>query len=68
MGLSTNVIRVIVFCLSAFIAGIARHPARLARLLRGGRVTRFFQPFSSLLLLALLALAPFAEPWYALIA
>jgi ABC-type branched-subunit amino acid transport system ATPase component/branched-subunit amino acid ABC-type transport system permease component len=67
MGLSTNVIKVTAFCLSAFIAGIAGALLGVARLFAVGG-DPFFQPFASLQLLAQLALAPFAEPWYALIA
>lgn len=66
MGLSTNVSKVIVFCTSAFLAGIA---GVLLGAARGFAVTNevFYQPFNSLILLAMLAIAPFAEPWFALI-
>jgi ABC-type branched-subunit amino acid transport system ATPase component/branched-subunit amino acid ABC-type transport system permease component len=66
MGLSTNVSKVIVFCMSAFLAGIA---GSLLGVSRGFAVGSdpFFNSFNSLLLLAMLALAPFAEPWYALV-
>jgi ABC-type branched-subunit amino acid transport system ATPase component/branched-subunit amino acid ABC-type transport system permease component len=66
MGLSTNVSKVIVFCMSAFLAGIA---GSLLGVSRGFAVGNdpFFNSFNSLLLLAMLALAPFAEPWYALV-
>jgi ABC-type branched-subunit amino acid transport system ATPase component/branched-subunit amino acid ABC-type transport system permease component len=65
MGLSTNTTRVIVFCISAFLAGVGG-------ILYGGAVNfastgdSHFSSFQSLILLAVLALAPFAEPWYAL--
>jgi ABC-type branched-subunit amino acid transport system ATPase component/branched-subunit amino acid ABC-type transport system permease component len=66
MGLSTNTTRVIVFCVSAFLAGVGG-------ILYGGAVhfastgDSHFSSFQSLILLAVLALAPFAEPWYALV-
>ena len=65
MGLSTNTTRVLVFCISAFLAGVGG-------ILYGGAVNfattsdSHFSSFQSLVLLAVLALAPFAEPWYAL--
>ena len=67
LGLSTNTTRVIVFCVSSFFAGIAG-------VLYGSSIhfatssDAYFTPFNSLILLAILALAPFAEPWYALFA
>jgi ABC-type branched-subunit amino acid transport system ATPase component/branched-subunit amino acid ABC-type transport system permease component len=66
MGLSVNVSKLLVFCLSAFVAGMA---GALLGVSRGFAVSGdpFFNPFNSLLLLAMLALAPFAEPWYALV-
>ena len=68
MGLSTNVTRVIVFCISAFIAGVGRHPATASLgALRDRRATRSSSSFNSLILLAMLALAPFGEPWFALV-
>jgi ABC-type branched-subunit amino acid transport system ATPase component/branched-subunit amino acid ABC-type transport system permease component len=64
VGLGTNTIRVTAFCLSAFIAaeagvlvGVSRNFATAG--------DPFFTPFNAILLLAMLALAPFAEPWYA---
>jgi ABC-type branched-subunit amino acid transport system ATPase component/branched-subunit amino acid ABC-type transport system permease component len=67
MGLSVNVTKVIVFCMSAFLAGVA---GALLGVERGFAVSSdpFFQSFNSLVLLAMLAIAPFAEPWYALVA
>ncbi|MBE8517016.1 ATP-binding cassette domain-containing protein [Amycolatopsis sp. H6(2020)] len=67
MGLSTTVTKVIVFCVSAFLAGIAGALLGVARLFAVGS-DAFFQPFTSLQLLAQLSLAPLAEPWFALIA
>ena len=66
MGLSTNVTRVIVFCISAFFAGIGG-------ILYGSSVhfatsgDTNYTAFYSLVLLAILALAPFGEPWYAIV-
>jgi ABC-type branched-subunit amino acid transport system ATPase component len=66
MGLSVNVSKLLVFSISAFFAGVA---GALLGVSRGFAVggDPFFNPFNSLLLLAMLALAPFAEPWYALV-
>jgi len=67
MGLSTNTTRVIVFCVSAFLAGIGG-------ILYGGAINFastsdvHFSSFQSLVLIAILALAPFGEPWYAIFA
>jgi ABC-type branched-subunit amino acid transport system ATPase component len=66
MGLSTNVTRVLVFCISAFFAGIGG-------ILYGGSIhfavsgDTNYTAFYSLVLLAILALAPFGEPWYAIV-
>jgi ABC-type multidrug transport system fused ATPase/permease subunit len=67
MGLNINVTKVVVFCLSAFLAGIA---GVLLGVARGFAVAGdpFYLSFNSLVLLAMLAIAPFAEPWYALVA
>jgi len=65
MGLSTPRLRIIVFCISAFLAGVGG-------VLYGSSVhfassgDSHFSSFYSLVLLAILALAPFGEPWYAL--
>ncbi len=67
LGLSTNVTKVIVFCISAFIAGIAGVMYGVALTSVDGSTTAF-QPFTSLVLIAVLALAPFSEPWYAVFA
>ena len=61
-----NTTRVIVFCVSAFFAGVGG-------ILYGGRCNfartadTHYSSFQSLVLLAVLALAPFAEPWYAVV-
>jgi ABC-type branched-subunit amino acid transport system ATPase component/branched-subunit amino acid ABC-type transport system permease component len=65
MGLSTRITRVLVFCLSAFLAGVGG-------ILYGCSVNFastgdvHFSSFQSLVLLAVLAIAPFGEPWYAI--
>jgi ABC-type branched-subunit amino acid transport system ATPase component/ABC-type branched-subunit amino acid transport system permease subunit len=67
MGLSTNTTRVLVFAISSFLAG-------MGGILYGSSIhfavsgDIHYQSFNSLILLAVLALAPFAEPWYALFA
>jgi ABC-type branched-subunit amino acid transport system ATPase component/branched-subunit amino acid ABC-type transport system permease component len=66
MGLNANVTRVVVFCISGFIAG-------LAGILYGCAVhvasssDANYSTFYSLVLLAILAIAPWREPWYALL-
>ncbi|WP_329474796.1 ATP-binding cassette domain-containing protein [Kribbella sp. NBC_01484] len=67
LGLTTQVVRVTVFCLSAFFAGLAGILLGVERNFATGG-DPFFGSFNSLLLLAMLALAPFAEPWYAIVA
>jgi ABC-type branched-subunit amino acid transport system ATPase component len=67
MGLSTNTTRVIVFCVSAFFAAISG-VLYSASINFAVSSDIHFDPFYSLTLLAILALAPFAEPWYALFA
>lgn len=66
MGLTTPVARVTVFCISAFLAGLAGILLGVERNFATSGDT-FFGSFNSLTLLAMLALAPFAEPWYALV-
>lgn len=68
MGLSTNLTRVIVFCISAAFAAVAG-------VLYGGSVNvaasgdSYFTSFNALVLVAILAIAPFgAAPWYAIFA
>ena len=67
MGLSIQMTKLIVFCISAFLAGLAGVLIGVTRNFAVGDDPTF-QPFFSLLLLAMLALAPFAEPWFALMA
>jgi len=67
LGLTTQVVRITVFCMSAFFAGLAGILLGVERNFATGG-DPFFGSFNSLLLLAMLALAPFAEPWYALVA
>jgi ABC-type branched-subunit amino acid transport system ATPase component/branched-subunit amino acid ABC-type transport system permease component len=65
MGLGTKSIKVLVFCVSGFIAGISG-------ILYGSTVhfatysDPYFLSFTSLVLVAILAIAPFQTPWYAL--
>ena len=66
MGLSTPVARVTVFCISAFFAAEAGILLGVERNFATGGDT-FYAAFTSLILLAMLTLAPFAEPWYALL-
>jgi len=67
LGLSANMTRLIVFCLAAFLAGIGG-------ILHGSLVQYavstdpMYTAFSSLVLLALLAISPFREPWFAIFA
>ncbi|WP_433461900.1 ABC transporter permease subunit [Spirillospora sp. CA-128828] len=63
-GLSTNVTKLLVFCLSAFVAGISGILYG-ATLHSAGTTDVHYTSFHSIILLATLALAPFAEPWYA---
>ena len=66
MGLTTQVMRVTVFCISAFFAAEAGILLGVERNFATGG-DPFYGSFNSLILLAMLALAPFAEPWYALL-
>ena len=68
MGLSTNVTRVIVFCASAFFAAIAGILyGSSINIVTGGE--QYYTAFNSLILVAILSIAPFAAtPWYALFA
>ena len=63
-GLSINVTKLIVFCLSAFIAGISGILYG-ATLHSAATTDPHYSSFYSITLLVSLALAPFAEPWYA---
>ena len=67
MGLSTNTTRVIVFCIAAFFAAVSG-VLYAASIHFAVSSDIHFDPFYSLTLLAVLALAPFAEPWYAIFA
>jgi ABC-type branched-subunit amino acid transport system ATPase component/branched-subunit amino acid ABC-type transport system permease component len=66
LGLTANMTRVIVFCVSAFLAGIGG-------IVHGSAVhfaiatDPIYTSFNSLILLAILAISPFREPWFALI-
>jgi ABC-type branched-subunit amino acid transport system ATPase component/branched-subunit amino acid ABC-type transport system permease component len=64
LGLNLRVTRVLVFCLAAFIAGIA---GALGGVLYTTASADSYQAYQSLVLVAVLALAPFGEPWYALV-
>jgi ABC-type branched-subunit amino acid transport system ATPase component/branched-subunit amino acid ABC-type transport system permease component len=65
LGLNTNMTRVIVFCISATLTAFAG-------ILYGGLVNNaesgalFYLSFNSLVLVAVLALAPFRDPWFAI--
>lgn len=67
LGLNTSMTRVIVFCISAFITAVSG-------ILYGAQVhaaetnALFFNSFTSLTLIAVLALAPFRDPWFAIFA
>ncbi|HVX23154.1 MAG TPA: branched-chain amino acid ABC transporter permease/ATP-binding protein [Acidimicrobiales bacterium] len=67
LGLSINTTKIIVFCISAFLAG-------MSGILYGGSVTYAtyadanYQSFESFILLAIIATVPFGLPWYALFA
>jgi ABC-type branched-subunit amino acid transport system ATPase component/branched-subunit amino acid ABC-type transport system permease component len=67
LGLSINVTKVLVFCLSAFLASLAgvMYGMVLTNVDSG---TAAFQPYNSFVLIAILAIQPFREPWYALTA
>lgn len=67
LGLSVNVTRVIVFCIGAYMAAVAG--ALYGAMLNvAGAESAYFSSFNSLILLAVLALAPFRAPWYAIFA
>jgi ABC-type branched-subunit amino acid transport system ATPase component/branched-subunit amino acid ABC-type transport system permease component len=63
-GLSTNVTKVLVFCLSAFLAAMSG-VLYAASVQNAGAADAHFTSFASIILLASLAVAPFSEPWYA---
>jgi ABC-type branched-subunit amino acid transport system ATPase component/branched-subunit amino acid ABC-type transport system permease component len=64
-GLNVNVTRVIVFCISAFIAAIS---GALTASLYTFAIGSNFPSFSSLTLVALVVVIVIGEPWYAFIA
>jgi ABC-type branched-subunit amino acid transport system ATPase component/branched-subunit amino acid ABC-type transport system permease component len=64
-GLSVNVTRVLVFSISGFLAAISG-VLYGSGVLAATTVDVKFQSFSSLVLICVLAIAPFREPWYAL--
>jgi ABC-type branched-subunit amino acid transport system ATPase component/branched-subunit amino acid ABC-type transport system permease component len=66
-GLNTNVSRVLVFCVSAFLAGIAGAVYGVS-IGFAGSSDPYFAPLNSLLLVAMLGLGMlFGEPWYAVV-
>ncbi len=67
LGLSVNVTKMIVFCISAFIAGIGGVMYGMT-LTNVDGATQAFQPFNSLVLISILTIAAFREPWYAVLA
>ena len=67
LGLSTTVTKLIVFCCSAFFASIAGVMFGMQLTVVDGSTT-YFQPYYSLVLIAVLGIAPLREPWYALVA
>lgn len=67
LGLSVNVTRVIVFCIGAYIAAIAG-ALNGAMLGIAGAESSYYSTFNSIILIAILALAPFRVPWYAIFA
>ncbi|WP_234293584.1 branched-chain amino acid ABC transporter permease, partial [Nocardia jinanensis] len=64
-GLDLRVTRVLVFCISAFFASVA---GALLGVLLTTATAESYPSFQSLVLLAVLALAPFGAPWYAFVA
>jgi ABC-type branched-subunit amino acid transport system ATPase component/branched-subunit amino acid ABC-type transport system permease component len=66
LGLTANMTRVIVFCIAAFLAGIGGivHGSAIHFAIANDPL---YTTFQSLILLALLAISPFREPWFALI-
>jgi ABC-type branched-subunit amino acid transport system ATPase component/branched-subunit amino acid ABC-type transport system permease component len=63
-GLSVNVTRVLVFCLSAYIAAIS---GAMSASLFHFAIGTSFQSFSSLTLIALIVIVVAGDPWYAVI-
>ena len=65
LGVNVNVSKVLVFCLSAFVAAIAG--ALSASSLHFATGTQY-PPFSSLTIVALVVIIPFGVPWFAVMA
>jgi len=67
LGLNVQSARILVFSISAFMAAIAGtlHGAMLGSV---SSSDQFYTPFHSIVVLAILALAPFRVPWYAIFA
>jgi ABC-type branched-subunit amino acid transport system ATPase component/branched-subunit amino acid ABC-type transport system permease component len=67
LGLSVNVSRVIVFCIGAYMAAVAGalHSGVTQQI---AAESLFYSSFNSIVLIAILALAPFRVPWYAIFA
>jgi ABC-type branched-subunit amino acid transport system ATPase component/branched-subunit amino acid ABC-type transport system permease component len=67
LGLNVQATRVLVFSISAFMAAIAGslHGSMLGTV---NQSDPFYSSFSSIILLAVLALMPFRAPWYAVFA
>ncbi|MEX5635893.1 ABC transporter permease subunit [Parafrankia sp. FMc2] len=67
LGLNTNLLRLIVFCIAGYFAGIGG-------ILYGSTINytvlgdQYYAAYYSLVLVATLALMPFREPWYAVVA
>src|ERR1700722_17946472 len=64
-GVSVNVMRVLVFCISAFIAAVA---GALTASVDTYAIGDNFPSFSSLTILTIVIVVVFGEPWYAFIA
>jgi ABC-type branched-subunit amino acid transport system ATPase component/branched-subunit amino acid ABC-type transport system permease component len=67
LGLNLTITRILMFSISGFLAGMAGilYGASVHFAVSGDPT---YQPLNSLTLLAILTLAPFAEPWYAIVA
>jgi ABC-type branched-subunit amino acid transport system ATPase component/branched-subunit amino acid ABC-type transport system permease component len=65
LGTTVNVARVLVFCISSFLAAMA---GALSASLFSFAVGSEFSSFNSLTLVALIAIIPIGAPWYALVA
>src|SRR6202034_971980 len=64
-GVNVNMIRVLVFCISAFIAAVA---GALSASVNTYAIGDEFPSFSSLTLLAIVIVVVLADPWYAFVA